>query len=518
VKSPPPPVETVDPDVEAAVEGHPSFAAWRLMALIAAIIGLGLWQGWALVVVILSILTMIFLHELGHFVMARRAGMKVTEFFIGFGPRIWSFRRGEVEYGIKGIPAGAYVRIIGMSDIDEVEPGDESRTYRRKTYAQRIGVAVAGSTMHFLLALVLMLVVFAGFGVTSQERWVSSDPSPGSAAALGGIRKGDKVVSVDGVEVSTHDEMATEARRRPDQTVPIGIIRDGRRITTDVTLGSRAFVFGTVAEDLSLGALDGRITINSVPPKSAQSAAGLRDGDVLVSINGTPLTSLGQLKSITSAADTGRLRLGLHRDGAELATVLDLGAKVSATESTGFLGIGHELPRERLGVLAAAGRSATTFASQAGASVVGIGKLFNPVNLYHFAGNVMSGEKTSTTPTRALQASEQRVRSESARPLSIIGVVGVGEQLTADLATFLMFLAGINIVIGVINLIPLPPFDGGHVMIATYEKLREMIRRDGHRYLANTNKILPVAYGVLLVMVTVGVLAGYADITQPLRI
>ncbi|HKN90716.1 MAG TPA: site-2 protease family protein, partial [Acidimicrobiia bacterium] len=107
--------------------------------------------------VLVAIIAMIMLHELGHFVMAKRAGMKVTEFFLGFGPRLWSTRRGETEYGVKAIPAGGYVRIIGMSNLDVVDPADEERTYRAKPYRDRLGVAVAGSTMHFLIAFFLLL-------------------------------------------------------------------------------------------------------------------------------------------------------------------------------------------------------------------------------------------------------------------------------------------------------------------------------------------------------------------------
>ena len=135
--------EAAEVDAEAAEEGQPTFSVWRLVGLVAAIVALGVWQGWKLLAVIGAIVLMIFLHELGHFVMARRAGMKVTQFFLGFGPRIWSFRRGEVEYGIKAIPAGAYVRIIGMMNIDEVPPEDEPRTYRQKGFWARISVAVA---------------------------------------------------------------------------------------------------------------------------------------------------------------------------------------------------------------------------------------------------------------------------------------------------------------------------------------------------------------------------------------
>src|SRR4051812_7182948 len=128
----------------------------RLVLLVGGILALGFVAGWPVLVIVLAIIVMIFLHELGHYVTAKWAGMKVTEYFIGFGPRIWSFQRGETEYGVKAIPAGAYVRIIGMNSLDEVDPADEPRTYRQQPFWQRFTVAVAGSTMHFLLALILL--------------------------------------------------------------------------------------------------------------------------------------------------------------------------------------------------------------------------------------------------------------------------------------------------------------------------------------------------------------------------
>ncbi|HEY5698935.1 MAG TPA: site-2 protease family protein, partial [Acidimicrobiales bacterium] len=123
-----------------------------LVGLVGALVALGLFGGWPILAVVVSLIVMIFMHELGHYITAKRAGMKVTEFFIGFGPRIWSFQRGETEYGVKAIPAGAYVRIIGMNSLEEVDPADESRTYRQKSYPRRMSVAVAGSAMHFLMA------------------------------------------------------------------------------------------------------------------------------------------------------------------------------------------------------------------------------------------------------------------------------------------------------------------------------------------------------------------------------
>src|SRR5262245_45718446 len=148
MRSPDPVLEAPDGTV-VAPEGPQPLSWARLAALFGVLILVGVWNIRVLMV-IFAIAIIIFLHELGHYMAARHADMKVTEFFIGIGPRIWSFRRGEVEYGIKAIPAAAYVRIIGMSNLDEVPPEDEARTYRQKPYRQRMLVAVAGSGMHFL--------------------------------------------------------------------------------------------------------------------------------------------------------------------------------------------------------------------------------------------------------------------------------------------------------------------------------------------------------------------------------
>ena len=142
------------------------------------------------------------LHELGHFATAKWAGMKVTEYFVGFGPRLWSVRRGETEYGVKAIPAGGYVRITGFTSTEEVAAEDEPRAYRKQPFHQRIIVASAGSAMHFLIAFVLALTLSWASGTTSDnytvsalEHWKGVATTPAAAA---GLRPGDTIVSVDG--------------------------------------------------------------------------------------------------------------------------------------------------------------------------------------------------------------------------------------------------------------------------------------------------------------------------------
>src|SRR5262245_57988099 len=205
----------------------------RLVLLIAAVAAAGLALGWPALVVILGIVVMIFMHELGHYLTAKSAGMKVTEFFLGFGPRIWSFRKGETEYGLKAIPAGAYVRIIGMHNLDPVAPEDEPRAYKNKPYWRKMSVASAGSMMHFIMATVLLFALFAFYGQQRDSVWTVGSLSrlgdaQTSPAIAAGIQVGDKIVSIDGIPVTSFDRAVDLIQARPGQTVVIVIERDGQ--------------------------------------------------------------------------------------------------------------------------------------------------------------------------------------------------------------------------------------------------------------------------------------------------
>ncbi len=173
--------------------------------------------GWGdLLLFIFILIAIVMLHELGHFVTAKRAGMKVTEYFVGFGPRLWSVRRGETEYGVKAIPAGGYVRIVGFTSTEEVADEDEPRAYRQQPFHQRIIVASAGSAVHFLIAFVLALVLVFAFGqltndykVASLEHW----PGRTTPAALAGLKPGDTIVSIDGKTFTNANAMVDTVKR-----------------------------------------------------------------------------------------------------------------------------------------------------------------------------------------------------------------------------------------------------------------------------------------------------------------
>ena len=166
----------------------------------AAIAGLFVWLAFVniwIFVFVVGVVISIFLHEFGHYITARWTGMKVTQFFLFFGPRLWSFRRGETEYGVRALPLGAFVRIIGMNRMDEVEPEDEARTYRQQSFPKRLLVISAGSIMHMIIAIVLLFGVYATVGeITSQDepRVIVGAADVELPAAQAGIRADDEIV------------------------------------------------------------------------------------------------------------------------------------------------------------------------------------------------------------------------------------------------------------------------------------------------------------------------------------
>jgi membrane-associated protease RseP (regulator of RpoE activity) len=225
--------------------------------------------GWVIFVV--ALLFSVMLHETGHFVAAKRFGMKVTQYFIGFGTTLWSTTRGETEYGIKVLPFGGFVKIVGMTSMDEVDPADEPRSFRRHPAWQRLIVLFAGSFMHFVLALVLLFLVAGGIGLetaspASQLGPITScvpanakafasgtctatdQPSPAKAA---GLQAGDKVVSFDGKAVSTWTALGNVIRATPaHRSVPVVVDRNGQRLNLHVTL---ATVSGRSGSYLGIG-------------------------------------------------------------------------------------------------------------------------------------------------------------------------------------------------------------------------------------------------------------------------
>ena len=382
--------------------------------------------GLAGVIVVLSLVVMLFLHELGHYLAARRAGMKVTEFFIGFGPKIWSFRRGETEYGLKGIPAGAYVRVIGMNNLDPVPPEDEHRAYRNGKFGQRLLLATAGSLMHFLIALILLFAVLVGNGIeTDESDWTVKDTRSGGPAEIMGIKAGDRITALNGVPITDWWDFAANIAGLPNEQVSIQVSRNGDLLTLQGKVGSR------------LG----------------------NESEQNYGFVGIERTKFSTMKS-------------------------------NPIEALGKTG-------EQFGIL-------TT------ETIKGLGNFFSPSGLGNFFSEVF--DLDSSEPSANIGLAE----GDEGRIVSVVGATRLGAELTETGWTGLfLFLITINVFIGIFNLIPLLPLDGGHVMIACYERIRS---RKGVRYHADASKLLPLTYLVVFILIAIGVAAIYLDIADPISL
>ena len=477
-----------------------------LAILLAALVALGVFASWSWVFIVGFIVFMIFMHEMGHYLTARWTGMKVVEFFIGFGPRLWSMRRGETTFGVKAIPGGAYIRIIGMNNLDLVPPSDEHRTYRVKSFPKRLLVVSAGSAMHFLLAIALLFLVLLFYGLpTDDDRWSVSAVSDRSAAAELGIELGDEIVSVDGVEITDFAQFGEVVTARGGQEVDVVYQRGRETSTGTVVLGSRLSdagangIEGLVPRDRIL-AIDG---IEVFGWDEVTAAVGDRFGE--------------PLQFIVDPAGGSELLV------VDEAVVLELPPAGVAT--SGFFGVGPQRYREPTGLLNSAIDAVGGFGSYTKLILTGMGELVAGGGLQDFVSDTLTGEVDSPAEQVSSNVAAERevaIRSldtrdpDEQRIISIYGAARLGTQLTDDgFDSVLIFLAGLNISIGLINLIPLPPFDGGHVAVAIYERIRSI---GGRRHQVDYAKLLPVAYGVVVLLLGVGLLAVFRDIIDPINI
>lgn len=184
----------------------------------------------------LAIVVFVTAHEAGHFFAAKAVGMKVTQFFFGFGPKIWSTKRGETEYGVKALPLGGYVRIVGMNPLEELAPGDVGRTYRERKYWEKSVVVLAGVAMNFLLAFVLFYGVVLVNGVPGDPIPVIGLVVEDSPAINAGLQEGDEIVAINGLEVSEWEDLTTELAARGPGPATFTIDRNGELVVIEVDL------------------------------------------------------------------------------------------------------------------------------------------------------------------------------------------------------------------------------------------------------------------------------------------
>lgn len=485
--------------LEGGGDGEEQASPLGLVLLVAGLVFLGWRFGWNILWVIGSLLGMIFLHELGHFLTAKAAGMQVTQFFIFFGPRIWSFKRGETEYGIRAFPLGAFVKITGMSNVEPVDPAIESRTYRQKSYLRRLSVAVAGSAMHFLLALGFIFALL----VTEGAQWDDVGPeaavgglSEEGGALAGGVLPGDVILSIDGTPVPLWDDLGPTISDMGSDTVPVVVDRGGEIVELSVTIGERLTDEGAAGID------------------------GVLAGERILAVEGQSISSYDEFAGLVGDRVGERIEVTV-----DLLTEEPLTTQIEVTElqtegaTRGFLGVALESDIdtvEPLGVGKALVRTVPEFLDIAWDSTKAIAETLWPPNLFGMFADVLAPSTDATVgPLDQERLAEFDDPISDNRLLSPVGAVNVGNQaFAAGWASFGLFFMSINVFIGVFNLTPMLPFDGGHVLIATYEAVRTKMK--GARHFADVTKLLPATYAVFVVLLGIFALGLYLDISNPI--
>ena len=414
---------------------------------------------------------LVFVHELGHFLAAKRVGIRVLKFQLGFNPTILSYKYGDTEYSIGALPLGGYVKMAGDQDEQGLtgdRPKGEPDEFLSKTRWERFQVLVMGPVMNLALAFFLAaLVLYQGAEVESygDQPVIVGVVRMDSMAARAGIQTGDRVVSVAGHNVGTWEEFAIQIGMRPNREVPIVLLRNGLEVSKTVT---------PVADDKSQFEIGNIGILPNVHPHLAAVAgnepggrAGLKAGDVILAANGEPMTFEGELRQIIRKNANLPMTLSVLRAGAPVSVPVT----PRLNGQTGYLGItiADDTKTIKPTVLGAFKLSAQKNAMMAG-----------------MIGQTVWGLLTRQLSPKQLMG-----------PIAIAQVSGESAQLGWIALAGLMVSLSLNL--GMLNLMPIPMLDGGHIFIMALEGIA---RRDFS--IRIKEKILLAGFVVLMMlMVTV---------------
>ncbi len=448
---------------------------------------------------VVAIVAALVIHEGGHFLAGRWSGMLVTEYFIGIGPRIFSFRRGETVYGVKAIPLGAYVRIVGMNNMETVDPVHEPRTYRQAPWHKRVITILAGPATHFVIALILMAVYLAGQGrpIIDEDSWAVGEVIEGTVAEAAGLEVGDQVLAIGGVPTTVWEDLGATVSGFAGQETELEILRGGEVQTIELRIGDRLNQFG------------------------AEGLNGLYFGDIIREYEGQPVSNYAEFAELARQDVGEQVAVLVEARGEVFEQLVDINfvAEDNAEAVAGFLGVsrGQAFEAQTFGeaitnspgevgtlISQIAERTPRLVSSRDGLrSLFGLTAFDDPVAADTSGTDAVGNEVEFRPPL------ENEANIDENRPISLLGLTILASAL--ENGWFVLFLVIVmNLFFGLFNLLPLLPLDGGHILLATYEKVRSIF--SGKSYAADAAKLLPVTYAVFGLMMVVSIIALVRDV------
>jgi regulator of sigma E protease len=416
---------------------------------------------------------LVFVHELGHFIAAKRVGIRVLKFQLGFNPTIVSVRRGDTEYGIGALPLGGYVKMAG-EHADDTRSGQPDE-FLSKTKWERFQVLIMGPLMNLVLAVILLAVVLyqgAEVPVFEGQPPVVARVTRDSPAAQAGIQPGDRIVSVAGRSVHTWEQFYVGIGTRPHREVEIGLLRDGRERRlkiTPVPMPDSRFEIGEI------GVLpDVHPWLRSVNPGEPGERGGLKAGDVIVAVDGEPMTFQTHFRQAIARNPEQPITITVRRDGAIHSLSVTPGRK----GDVGWLGVlpADETKSVQPGAVEALGMSVTR----------------------------------NVEMTQFIFATVWDLLRGQTSPKQLMGPVGIaqlsGESAELGWVALFALMAQLSLNLGLLNLLPIPILDGGHILIMGLEGVA---RRD---FSVRVKEKMLLAGFVVLMMLMVTVI--YNDLTR----
>jgi len=399
---------------------------------------------------------LIFIHELGHFLVAKAMGVGVERFSLGFGPRIVSFRGGETEYCVSVVPLGGYVKMMGEEahGEDAIHPAtdgpplDPAKSFSAKPLWARALIVFAGPGMNFVLAAAIFAVMFVAIGVPVVDPIIGR-VTPDSAAAQAGLRPRDQVAAIDRKPIEHWGEIDEAVTGAGGRALVFTIVRDGVR--QDVTLTPRKIPvktpFNETAEVWSIGARPyAAPVVGEVRPGMPAAAAGLQPKDRILAINGQPIETWDELAEAISTRADETITLRIERAGTQLD--VSVTPKVEVDRDP----LGNETKVGRIGIATATSESY---------------KRYGPATAV-LRGVSHTWDVTALTAISMWKLVTGKIPASNLGGPIQIGIV-VGQAAQQGLARYAELVAAISINLAILNLLPVPMLDGGHLLFFAIE-------------------------------------------------